>query len=228
MENNIKKLQFQNEKSPSIAQKISIITWYIVCVIVAVYFTFFKGNEAEQFVNTERQVALFACAVIYVVRAAITLFVFVKRKIPWWEAAWGGSILGIVLFFFLYYGLLETKPLGIADLVGILLYLTGSYIGTASEYSRHIWKARSENQGHLYVEGLFKYARHINYFGDLLLFLGFAILTNQLWTVFVPLGMGLNFVLMIIPAHDAYLASRYGGEYTKFAQRTRKLIPFLY
>lgn len=228
MEKNIKKLQFQSEKSSSIAQKMSIITWYIACIVVAVYLTFFKRNEAEQFVNAERQVALLASAIIYVVRAAITLFIFVKRKIPWWEAAWGGSILGLVLFFFLYYGLLETKSLAIADLVGILIYLIGSYIGTASEYSRYIWKARSENQGHLYVEGLFKYARHINYFGDLLLFLGFAILTNQLWTVFVPLGMGLNFVLLIIPAHDAYLASRYGKEYTKYAQRTRKLIPFLY
>jgi steroid 5-alpha reductase family enzyme len=112
--------------------------------------------------------------------------------------------------------------------LGVLLYVIGSYVGTASEYSRHLWKARPENQGHLYTEGLFRYCRHINYFGDLLLFAGLGILTRQLWTGMVPLAMGLNFVLVIIPAHDAYLAMRYGGEFEEYARRAKKLVPFLY
>jgi protein-S-isoprenylcysteine O-methyltransferase Ste14 len=40
--------------------------------------------------------------------------------------------------------------------------------------------------------------------------------------------MGLNFVFIIIPAHDAYLASRYGSEFEEYARRTKKLVPFLY
>jgi protein-S-isoprenylcysteine O-methyltransferase Ste14 len=100
--------------------------------------------------------------------------------------------------------------------------------GTASEHSRYIWKARPENQGHLYTEGLFSYSRHINYFGDLLLFGGWAVLTRQLWTGIVPLAMGLNFALVIIPAHDAYLAERYGSEFHHYARRTSKLVPLLY
>ena len=59
-----------------------------------------------------RQVALLACVGIYVARAAHTLFVFVKRKIPWWEAAWGGSIIGCVLFFFLLGGLRAPQAIG--------------------------------------------------------------------------------------------------------------------
>jgi protein-S-isoprenylcysteine O-methyltransferase Ste14 len=133
-----------------------------------------------------------------------------------------------VLFFFLREGFRAPQPLGFVDLVGILLYLTGSYIGTASEYSRHFWKARLENQGHLYTAGLFKYCRHINYFGDLLVFSGCAILTQQLWTGIVPVAMGLNFVLFIIPAHDAYLATRYGSEFDDYARRAKKLVPLIY
>ena len=110
----------------------------------------------------------------------------------------------------------------------MLFYLAGSYFGTASELSRHLWKARPDNRGHLYTLGLFRYSRHINYFGDLLLFAGLGILTRQLWTGIVPLAMGLNFAFVIIPAHDAYLASRYGAEFEQYARRTRKLIPLLY
>lgn len=223
-----KMLQFQGEKSSSIGPKVAITSWYLLCGAAAVWLTFSAPIELTRTGNRGRQVALLACVVIYVARAAHTLFVFVKRKIPWWEAAWGGSIIGCVLFFFLLGGLRDPQPLGPVDLAGILLYIAGSYIGTASEHSRHIWKARPENQGHLYTEGLFRYSRHINYFGDLLLFGGWAVLTRQLWTGIVPLAMGLNFALLIIPAHDAYLAARYGSEFDHYARRTSKLVPLLF
>lgn len=223
-----RKLQFQSEKSPSIVPKVAITSWYLICVAGAAWLTMYATNDADRSGNLGRQVALLACMVIYVARAATSLFVFVRRKIPWWEAAYGGGLIGLVLFLFLRDGLRTPQPLGFVDGVGILIYLIGSYVGTESERSRHIWKARPENQGHLYTEGLFKYCRHINYFGDLLLFSGCAVLTQQLWTGIVPLAMGLNFVFAIIPAHDAYLATRYGVEFDDYARRTKKLIPFVY
>jgi protein-S-isoprenylcysteine O-methyltransferase Ste14 len=223
-----RKLQFQGEKSLSIAPKVAMTSWYLMCVAGALWLAFAATNEGDRVGSPDRQVALLACALIYVARAGTTLFVFVKRKIPWWEAAWGGGLIGLALLFFLREGFRAPQPLGFVDLTGAFLYLTGSYVGTASEYSRYVWKGRPESHGHLYTEGLFRYCRHINYFGDLLLFCGCAILTRQLWTGIVPLAMGLNFVLVVIPAHDAYLAMRYGGEFDDYARRTRKLVPFLY
>lgn len=223
-----KQLQFRGEESPSIGPKAAIIAWYLLCVAVAVWLTFFVSRDGDPTGNPNRQAALLACAVIYVARAAHTLFVFVKRAIPWWEAAWGGSLIGVVLFVFLVRGLPAPQPIGPLDAVGVLLFIAGSYLGTASEHSRHVWKARPENKGHLYTQGLFRLSRHINYFGDLLVFGGLGVLTRQPWTVFVPLAMALNFALVIIPAHDAYLEARYGGEFDGYARRTRKLIPLVY
>ncbi len=223
-----KALQFQGEKSPSTGPKVAITSWYFLCMAVAAWMTFSAPMELNRPGSPGRQVALLACVVVYIARAAHTLFVFVKRKIPWWEAAWGGGIIGCVLFFFLLGGLRAPQPIGPVDLVGLLLYIAGSYLGTASERSRYIWKARPENQGHLYTEGLFSYSRHINYFGDLLVFGGCAVLTRQPWTGIVPLAMGLNFALVIIPALDAYLAARYGSEFDHYARRTSRLIPLLY
>ena len=220
--------QFQSGRSPSTGPKAAIISWYLLCAAGAVWLTFGVPVELDRPGDPGRQVALIACVVVYIARAAHTLFVFVKRRIPWWEAAWGGSILGCVLFFFLLRGLRVPQPIGAADLAGLILYAAGSWIGTASEHARHLWKARPENQGRLYTEGLFSYSRHINYFADLLLFAGLGMLTRQWWTGIVPLAMGLNFVFVIIPAHDAYLAARYGSEFDHYARRTKKLVPLVY
>lgn len=223
-----KPLQFQSEKSPSTGQKMAIITWYLVCTAGAIWLTFAGPETAHPPGNEARQLALIVCVAVYVVRAAHTLFAFVTRRVPWWEAAWGGGIIGGVIFFYLLRGLQVAQPMGAVDAAGLFLYAAGSWIGTASELGRHRWKARPEHAGHLYTEGLFAYSRHINYFGDLLLFAGLAILTRQRWALIVPLAMGLNFARVIIPAHDAYLAGRYGREFADYARRTKRLIPFLY
>ncbi len=222
------KLQFRAEKSPSTGPKTGITSWYIICALSAVLLTLFGSEEEIPVGSLDRQVLLLACVAFYIARAAATLFTFVKRRIPWWEAAYGGGMIGVVLFVFLRQGLKVPQPLDGWDVVAIVLYLAGSYIGTASEYGRHVWKTQPENKGHLYTGGLFRFSRHINYFGDLLLFFGLGMLTRQLWTGIVPLAMGLNFVLSLIPAQDAYLATRYGDEFAEYARRTKKLVPFLY
>lgn len=221
-------LQFQSEKSPSIGPKTAIVSWYLVAIVAAVWLVFAGSGERGRTGSLDRQVVLLACVGLYVARAAHTLFVFVQRKVPWWEAAYGAGIIGCVLFFYLLYGLRDGEAIGPRDLVSVVLYLAGSYIGTAAEFTRHAWKSRPENQGHLYTEGLFRYARHVNYFGDLLLFTGLATVTHQAWALFVPLGMALYFAFNIIPAHDAYLAGHYGGEFDQCARRTKQLIPLVY
>ncbi len=223
-----KRLQFQGAKTPSIGPKVAITGWYVFCTAAAVWLTWFAAADPSVPGNAGRQAALLACVLVYIARAAYTLFVFVKRTVPWWEAVWGGSIIGVVLFFYLRQGLRVPEPLGALDGLAVLCYLTGSWLGTASEASRHVWKARPENRGHLYTEGLFRCSRHVNYLGDLLVFAGLALLTRQLWAGIVPLAMAVNFAPVIIPAHDAYLASRYGPEFEDYARRTRKLVPLLY
>ena len=44
----------------------------------------------------------------------------------------------------------------------------------------------------------------------------------------IPLVMTLNFIVVIIPRLDRYLADSYGEEFEQYARRTKKLAPFLY
>jgi len=134
----------------------------------------------------------------------------------------------IVLYAFANVGGSNKQVVGAVEIIGILLYLSGSYINTHSEYYRHAWKLKEENKGRLYTEGLFSLAMHINYFGDILLFTGLAMITLSLSMFVIPLVMALNFVFFIIPSLDRYLEKKYKDEFKDYSKKTKKLIPMIY
>lgn len=178
--------------------------------------------------NFTRQVILMFCLLFYVLRLFITVFVFLKRKMAWSEMLLVSGLMSFALFSFAKVGGNSRQPVGALDYFGILLYLFGSWLNTYSEYTRHIWKKKGENKGNLYTGGLFKYSMHINYFGDIVLFSGLALITQSFSLLVIPIVMALNFVFFIIPRLDKYLANKYGDEFKKYADRTKKLIPGIY
>ena len=69
---------------------------------------------------------------------------------------------------------------------------------------------------------------HINYFGDIVLFTGFAMATHSLGMLAIPLIMTVNFALSIIPSLDRYLEKKYKDEFRDYSRKTKKLIPLIY
>ena len=175
-----------------------------------------------------RRIIMASCLTIYFVRLQITVWVFQKRKWTWLETITITVLMSFVLYAFANAGGNNKQVVGIVEVIGILLYLSGSYINTHSEYYRHIWKLEEKNRGRLYTERLFRYAMHINYFGDIVLFTGFAMITHRFSMLVIPSIMTLNFVFIIIPSLDRYLVKKYGVEFRDYAQRTKKLIPWIY
>jgi steroid 5-alpha reductase family enzyme len=166
--------------------------------------------------------------VTYFIRLLVTTFVFLKRKLPWAEAIIISSLMSLALYGFAKVGGSNQQPVGLIELVGMLLYVIGSHLNTNSEYTRHIWKKNPDNKVRLYTEGLFRYSMHVNYFGDTVLFTGFALITHSLIMLVIPLLMTVNFVLFIIPTLDKYLAEKYGTDFQEYARRTKKFIPWVY
>ncbi len=175
---------------------------------------------------------MFAVIALYWLRHGITLFYLLQRKVEWSEV--------LPLSFFLIFlgpiscslaaGITRTTPAAV-DIwlyAALALIALGSYLNTASEVQRKWWKADPANKGKCYTIGLFRYSMHINYFGDMVSFSGWALLTGVVWSILVPLGMTAGFVFSQIPGLDAYLEQRYGDEFRDYAKRTKKLIPFLY
>ena len=175
-----------------------------------------------------RRIIIASCLIIYFARLQVTVWVFQKRKWTWLETITITVLMSFVLYAFAKAGGNNKQVVGVVEVIGILLYLSGSYINTHSEFYRHIWKLEEKNRGRLYTERLFRYAMHINYFGDIVLFTGFAMITHRFSMLVIPSIMTLNFVFIIIPSLDRYLEKKYGAEFRDYAQRTKKLIPWIY
>jgi len=175
-----------------------------------------------------RRILIASCLIIYFVRLQITVWVFQKRKWTWLETITITILMSFVLYAFAKVGGNNKQAVGVVEIIGILLYLSGSYINTHSEYYRHVWKLKEENRGRLYTEGLFSFSMHINYFGDIVLFTGFAMITHSLSMLVIPLIMAVNFVFNIIPSLDRYLEKKYKDEFRDYSRKTQKLIPLIY
>lgn len=221
-------LMFSSRYHKSIGPKLVILLMLIFTVCISAWTIFFNPETAAKNGNLYRQIILMGCGVTYLTRLVFTMFVFMKRRLSWSEALPISVLMSLVLYGFIYIGGIKTQPLNITDLAGMVLYLAGSFINTFSELQRHRWKSGHQNQGHLYTGGLFKRARHINYFGDIILFSGFALIANDMRALYIPLIMALNFVFILIPAKEAYLQKRYGEEFEAYSRRSKKLIPLIY
>ena len=175
-----------------------------------------------------RQILVASCLIIYFVRLQVTVWLFQKRKWTWLETIIISILMSFVLYSFASVGGNNKQVLGAVEMVGVFLYLAGSYINSHSEYSRHVWKAKKENKGRLYTEGLFSLAMHINYLGEILLFTGWALLTYSPGMLVIPVVMTANFVFFIIPTLDRYLQKKYKDQFKEYAEHTQKLVPFIY
>ena len=175
-----------------------------------------------------RNILILSCMVIYFFRLLFTLFIFFQRKLYWGEAIVIANIMPWIFPYIAYKSGDYIDTIGWLEIIGILLFLAGSFLNTASEYFRFSWKQKKENTGHLYTGGLFKYARHINYFGDIVLFGGLAIVAHQIQLLIIPISMAFVFVVILIPLKENYLKDKYGNEYLSYAANTKMLIPLIY
>jgi len=156
------------------------------------------------------------------------MFVFLKRKIAFEE------VISVPFAFAIYYlgfailGYPTNIPIGFIDYIGIAIFLFGSYLNTASEFQRHIWKKDTNNKGKLYTIKLFSYSMHINYFGDLLWVIGYAILTRNIYSISIVIFLFIFFTFFNIPKLDKYLSEKYKEQFNEYQKKTKKFIPFIY
>ena len=228
-------MAFQDEHSPSIPAKVLLSASILAGTLVAAGLTsgyadwlidLLKYEEVEG--KSYRQIIMLSCCLIYFARFTVDMFVFVQRKISWFE---GGLVSFLFFMMFYLFGVSagsHPEPIGLIDAVGVILFLVGSFINTLAGYQRFVWKRRIENEGRLYTGGLFRYSMHINYFGDSVAYVGLALITLEPVCLGVSIAIIVNFIVLQIPMLDKHLAKKYGNEFEEYAGRTRKLVPFVY
>ena len=224
------------EYGKSIGPK-ALLTILHAASIYLVFWLFFQGGlvalslwTGRSFLPGDfaRRALLFSCAVLYFLRIVFSCFYLMRRTMRFGEAMGIGFFVFLVHVYFALLGGTDPHGLGAVAGLGALLFAVGSWLNTASEYSRLRWKEDPAHAGRLYTGGLFRYSRHINYFGDEVLFTGYALITGSPWSFAVPAFMAIGFLSANIPTLDRYLARKYGEEFEAYAMRTKRFIPFLY
>ncbi|MFC1653256.1 DUF1295 domain-containing protein [Patescibacteria group bacterium] len=102
------------------------------------------------------------------------------------------------------YVLLEKKDIGIVPwmVVGMLIWALGLIIETVSDWQKFVFKNNKKNKGLWIDSGLWKYSRHPNYFGEILLWWGLFAYASPLlsglgwFTIVGP--MFITFILMFV------------------------------
>lgn len=224
-------MEMYGTKSSSLPQKLVILLTELGLIAVSYWVLFGDGLVGLRAFGTEpsqlRSQTLLAFNLVVLARFLLTLFVFLKRKIPWEETI---SVPGAFALYLLGFPLMArgaATSFGALELAGIVLFLVGSFLNTFSEHQRHRFKARAEHRGKLYTGGLFGMSMHVNYFGDLLWVCGYACVTHNPYAFLVPAFLFAFFYFFNIPKLDAYLRERYGDDFAAYERRTKKLIPFV-
>jgi protein-S-isoprenylcysteine O-methyltransferase Ste14 len=171
---------------------------------------------------------VFACAVVYFARVCFGTLRLYKRTVGYGEGVGIGVYAIFIHTLFAFFGRTSRWPSSWPLFLGVFSYVAGSYLNTRSEYLRDVWKRNPANQGRLYTKDYFRYSQHINYFGDEMLFTGYALIAGSLWGLIIPVLMACGFIFVNIPMLDGYLQKKYGVEFESYARRTKKFVPYVY
>ena len=128
----------------------------------------------------------------------------------------------------------DQEPLGWIAAVGIIVWLVGFAIEVVADRQKSTFKSDTANAGRFITSGLWSWSRHPNYFGEIMLWTGIAIMA-------VPLLSGWRWVTLISPVFVTLLLTRVSGipmlerraddrwgdedDYQTYKARTSVLIP---
>jgi steroid 5-alpha reductase family enzyme len=96
------------------------------------------------------------------------------------------------------------KPLDIFAVVGVVVWMAGFAIEAVSDAQKNRFRADPANKGKFINTGLWSRSRHPNYFGEITLWLGVAIIA-------LPVLSGWQWVAMISPVFVFLLLTRVSG-----------------
>jgi len=128
----------------------------------------------------------------------------------------------------IFVSIIENNPLNAFTLLGALVWVIGFVFEAGGDYQLSRFISKPESKGKIMTSGLWAYTRHPNYFGELLVWWGFAILSLGTPHGWVGLGGAAVITYLIIyisgvPPKEAHMRKRPG--WVTYVRHTRQLLP---
>lgn len=162
----------------------------------------------------------------------------IKKSLPKFLMTWTLSALWVFLTTVNAITLIALNPLepiGIFFVVGALLWLLGFGFEVIADRQKKYFSEQPKNEGRFITQGLWSVSRHPNYFGEIILWAGIAIIS-------LPFLSGWQFVTLVSPVFVFLLLTRISGlpfledkaekkwgedkDYIEYKKRTPILVPF--
>ncbi|OTB08266.1 hypothetical protein M426DRAFT_317380 [Hypoxylon sp. CI-4A] len=124
----------------------------------------------------------------------------------------------------------QALELPLSTLVGALMYVFGLGLETVAERRRKAFEARPENAGKVCKEGVWRWARHVNYFGYSLWRGGYAMVASgwiggAIMTVWQLVDLGERAAGVL----DEYCTNKYKEQWAQFKREVpSKIVPGIY
>lgn len=167
-----------------------------------------------------------------------TRFRDIKKSLPKFLMTWTLSALWVFLTTVNAITLIALNPLepiGIFFIMGALLWLLGFGFEVIADRQKKYFSEQPKNEGRFITQGLWSVSRHPNYFGEIILWAGIAIIS-------LPFLSGWQFVTLVSPVFVFLLLTRISGlpfledkaekkwgedkDYIEYKKRTPILVPF--
>ncbi|MEM7339905.1 MAG: DUF1295 domain-containing protein [Actinomycetota bacterium] len=126
------------------------------------------------------------------------------------------------------------EPFGVLGLIGLVVWIAGFATEVVADTQKSRFKANPANAGRFIDSGLWAWSRHPNYFGEIVLWAGIAIMA-------IPVLSGWRWVALISPVFVFVLLTRISGipllarraearwgseaSYRRYVERTSLLVP---
>ena len=120
----------------------------------------------------------------------------------------------------------------VLDYIGSILFICGFTFETIADYQKLKFRSESKNKDKFIKSGLWKYSRHPNYFGEILLWFSFALIgfsgSHSLGVFITPVFVALLLIFVSgIPLLEKAADDKFGNndEYKTYKLSTPVLIP---
>ena len=189
------------------------------------------GSIAIVGISDQRQI-LYACMHIsYCVWWLLEQRIYPERRTFLFQEKVGPiGLISAVLIIGVFYSLpaflafFNSNPLTIAaTATAIPLFYFGSLINTSADVQKMTAKTLGSD---LVSDGIWSRIRHVNYSGDLMRYLSFAVVAGSTWAFLVPLAIAALY-LQRIGEKEIAMGEKY-ADFSAYRQRTTRLIPWVW